>query len=71
MSTESHDHNGKYVRVETCGGRSDTINLRFARNEGNINNNTKDIEKIYGKINATLVFAVATLVGLVLIYIKV
>ena len=68
---EEHNHNGTYVRMETCSGKLETTNLRFTRNEGNIARHEKEIEAINKKITATLVFAIVTLVGMVLTYIKI
>ena len=68
--SEEHNHNGTYTRTETCTGRRQIVDLRFARDEMDIASNKFDIKGINKKIDATLIFAIITLVGVVLLFIR-
>ena len=58
-----HNHNSVYSRKEVCIEKHINIERRIANNEVSV----KDINK---KINATLIFAVATLIGIVLLFVR-
>jgi len=61
---EPHDHNSIYTRKEACMEKHLNLDRRVKDNE-------KDIRNINVKINATLVFACATLIGVVLLFLRV
>lgn len=72
-----HDHNNKYSTVEVCAQKHGNVDercktrvqgcyARFSRAEKDILQDAADIRGINRKINATLIFAVATLLMIII-----
>lgn len=77
MSKVKHEHNDKYTKREVCDEKHRNVNercqsrttscdARFDYVEKETRTNTADIRTINRKIDATLIFAVATLLTLII-----
>lgn len=68
---EAHDHNAVYTHKDVCAEKHGAVDLRFKSLQFQVNDNRADIDSIKRQISAALIFSVSTLIGVVLILLKV
>lgn len=67
---EAHDHNAVYTHKEVCAQKHVAIDIRFKNQQYQINDNRSEIDGIHKKIDTTLIFAICTLIGIIMLFIK-
>lgn len=71
--SDEHNHNDKYVRKDLCSERVESMRKNLKSMNEKIKEKTKSdkkrFDKIEGRTTATLVFAISTLVGIIVLLI--
>ena len=65
-----HDHNNIYVHKDVCLEKGKSIDIKLKNQQYQIVYNRDDIKAIKLKINATLTFAIVTLISILILYFK-
>lgn len=65
-----HDHNSTYTRKAECELKHEAIKDNYCNMQDQIIDNKTEIRKINNKINATLIFAICTLIGIIMLFVK-
>ena len=65
-----HDHNSIYTRKDVCTEKHSALKEGQGILQTQITDNKKELKIINNKINATLIFAICTLVGIIMLFLR-